>query len=241
MAADVTAAGTLVNTRYATKMDSHRLNFKLKTSRPKAGISLPKKLFGIPEAANSYLFAENHISVGFMTDDVKEATNTCIAEFTEHADKDLAAFAVFLKVFYEGGFAYNEKRPVDGGFLPVNLSIACLGITPAFEGQVGIGTGYPYKLAAPYLPFVDTVPVTIGGIAQMSVRHSRYGLCFTRCVHVWEGEDFARDGSLSFCSILPHGGFYYTPATLQDHQKNGGLIYSFGESKASLTQQANQG
>merc|ERR1719189_1604662 len=152
-----------------------------------------------------------------MTDEDKDAVNTCIEQFSQNEDKDLVDFSVFLKVFYEGGFAYNQKKPVEGGYVPVNLSIAALGVVPAFEGQAGIGTGYPYKLAAPFLPFVDTVPVTIAAISGMSDHHARYGLCFTRCVYVWEGEEFERDGSLNFHSILPFGGFYYAPATLQKH------------------------
>jgi len=64
----------------------------------------------------------------------------------------------------------------------------------------------------------------------MSDQHSRYGLCFTRCVHVWEGEGFASDGVLDFYSSLPHGGFYYVPATLHKHWELGGLVYPFGES-----------
>jgi len=224
---------------HTIKMNSTRLNFKLKTSRPKAGINLPKKLFGIPEEADLYLFAENHASVNFMSDEDKGALETCVAEFLSSDDKDLKDIGVFLKIFYEGGFAYNQKKMLQGGYLPINLSITCLGITPAFDGQLGIGTGYPYKLTAPFLPYVDTVPVTISAINEMSEHHKRYGLCFTRLVHVWQDEDFASSGALCFCSILPHGGFYYVPGTLEEHKSIGGLIYSFGESKEALLESGN--
>jgi len=202
-------------------MNSQRLNFKLKTSRPKAGINLPKKC------------------VIFMSDEDTAALETCVAEFLQNDDKDLADFGVFLKIFYEGGFAYNQKKMLTGGYLPINLAITCLGTTPAFQGQLGIGTGYPYKLTAPFLPFVDTVPVTISAIGDMSDHHKRYGLCFTRLVHVWADEEFASSGSLCFCAILPHGGFYYVPRTLGEHQSIGGLVYSFGESKEALLESGN--
>lgn len=240
MASDVKAAGSLLNTKYAVKLNRHRLNFKMKTSRPKAGISLPKKLFGIPEEADTYLFMENHISVNFMSEQNTEDLEKCITEFSEHADQELRDFSIFLKVFHEGGFAYNKKKVVEGGYVPVNLAITSLGISPAFEGQIGIGTGYPYVMKPQFLPFTDTVPVTIGGIAGMSERHSRYGLCFTRCVHVWESVDFHKEGVLDFCSVLPHGGFYYVPKTLQKHLEIGGLIYAFGESKEARGEAGNE-
>merc|ERR1711924_325648 len=113
------------------------------------------------------------------------------------------------------------------GYLPQCVGLACMGVTPAFEGQSGIATGYPYLLESRFLPFIDTVPVTIGAIADMSARHKRYGICFTRCVFVWETEAFAREGVLNFCSIVPHGGFYYTPQSMKKHWKLGGLVYAF--------------
>jgi len=243
MVSEVSSGGTLLNTKLLTKMDTHRLNFKLKTSRPKAGISLPKPQFGIPLEADIYLFVENHISVNFMTEKDREELEMCIAEFGNSDDKALQAFSVFLKVFYEGGFAYNKKKQVDGGYVPINLSITCLGVTPAFPDQLGISTGYPYQMKQAFLPFVDTVPVTIGAIAQMSDRHSRYGLCFTRAVHIWEPQGFEQmqdesDRVLEFASVCPHGGFYYVPSTLQKHAEIGGLTYAFGESKDAPTNEA---
>merc|ERR1719221_1806617 len=240
MASDVTAGGSLLQSKYQTAMNRHRLNFKLKTSRPKAGISLPKKLFGIPEEAELYLFVENHISVNYMTEQDHKAVEMCVEEFSQADDKDLQDLAVFLKIFYEGGFAYNKKKRFQGGFIPINASIACLGLTPAFDGQAGIATGYPYKLPSTHLPFVDTVPVTIGGIREMSNLHARYGLCFTRCVHVWEGADFATSGVLDFSAVLPHGGFYYVPSTLHEHWDQGGLVYAFGENKDTPMESANE-
>merc|ERR1712187_554922 len=102
---------------------------------------------------------------------------------------------------------------------------------PAFDGQLGIGTGYPYALPAQFLSFVDTVPISIEAISSMSDRHGRYGLAFTRTVFVWEGDLWDSQKTLDFASILPHGGFYYVPSTMKDHMAKGGLVYAFGESK----------
>merc|ERR1719330_195590 len=102
MASDVKMEGGKAQATF----NRHRLNFKLKTSRPKAGISLPKKDFGIPEIAEVYMFVENHPSVNFMTDEDKEAMETCIGKFS-------------------------------GGYIPINASIACLGVEPTFDGQEG--------------------------------------------------------------------------------------------------------
>merc|ERR1712048_1541081 len=115
-----------------------------------------------------------------------------------------------------------------------------MGVTPAFEGQVGIATGYPYLVHPKFFRFADTVPVTIGAISSMSGRHGRYGLCFTRCVFVWEGDTFATDGVLSFCSIIPQGGFFYVPETLREHTEQGGFIYAFGEDKELLVHSFSQ-
>jgi len=118
--------------------------------------------------------------------------------------------------------------------LPKTAGIACMSTVRAFEGQSGIASGYPYLLESRFLPFMDTVPVTIKGITEMSERHARYGLCFTRCVFVWETDALAREGALNFCSIVPHGGFYYCPSNLRKHWKLGGLIYAFGEARDEL-------
>merc|ERR1712217_864727 len=128
----------------------------------------------------------------------------------------------------------NYKQEMSGGYLPRNVGIACMGVVPAFEGQCGISTGYPYLLESRFLPFHDTVPVTIGAISGMSSRHTRYGLCFTRCVHVWETEAFEREGVLNYCCVVPHGGFFYVPRTLRGHWQLGGLVYAFGEAKDEL-------
>lgn len=104
-----------------------------------------------------------------------------------------------------------------------------MGLTPSFPGQLGISTGYPYIVEPRFLPFTDTVPVTIRAVSEMSARHKRYGLCFTRCVLVWEDDDFESTNALSFCSVAPHGGFYYVPPTLGEYWRLGGLVYAFGE------------
>jgi hypothetical protein len=217
--------------------NASRLYYTLRTSRPKAGISLDKAAFGIPEAASLYLFAENHESVNYMTERDTSAFEFCINELpclTGDEHQELRCFGIFLKIFYEGGFAYNEKLNQEGtagSYLPKNVGLACLGIVPAFKGQVGIGTGYPYLVESRFLRFADTVPVTIRAISEMSPRHARYGLCFTRCVYVWETDALQREGVLNFCTITPHGGFFYLPRTLQNHWKLGGLVYAFGEAR----------
>jgi len=151
----------------------------------------------------------------------------------EQSSHHLQAFATFLKVFFEGGFGYNKRKYLDNSsaYLPQNVGIAALGVVPAFEGQLGISTGFPYQVTHQNLPFIDTVPVTISAISEMSERHARYGLCFTRCAFVWEGDAYASDGTLDFCCVLPHGGFYYVPASLKKYKQIGGLIYAFGEDK----------
>merc|ERR1711971_68607 len=158
-----------------------------RTARPTAPISLDKAAFGIPGDASLYLFAENHVSVNFMTSQDSDAFQNCINELLG-MDPECQKFAIFLKIFYEGGFAYNQKVEMEKGYLPKNVGLASLGIVPAFEGQSGVATGYPYLMESRFLPFIDTVPVTIGTIANMSARHSRYGLCFTRSIFVWETE-----------------------------------------------------
>jgi hypothetical protein len=209
--------------------------FSLVVARPKCDITIPKDKFGIPSEADLYVFAQNHRSVSFMSEEEIEAFETCISELPDQDSKDLQAFAVFLKVFFEGGFGYNKRKYVGGGsaYLPQNVGIAALGVVPAFEGQLGIGTGFPYLVGHQSLPFIDTVPVTIRGIAEMSARHARYGLCFTRCAFVWEGDAYASDGTLDFCCVVPHGGFYYAPTNLKKYKEIGGLIYAFGEDKES--------
>lgn len=210
-------------------------HFGLSTARPKSGISLDKKAFGIPDQADLYLFAQNHVSVAHMGSGENSAFQQCIAELPNSSDPQMQKLAVFLKVFYEGGFAYNHKENLGGkGYFPRNVGIAALGVVPSFEGQSGIATGYPYLLESRFLRFVDTVPVTIPAITSMSSRHGRYGLCFTRCIFVWEGDGFEREGVLDYCSIMPHGGFFYVPQTLGGHRRLGGLLYAFGEARADL-------
>lgn len=214
-----------------TPVQPDTLFFSLKTSRPKAEVNLPKPKFGIPESADQYLFVNNHDSVVHFDLSLREAFNEVIGQMPSMGEgfPPAAKMATFVKVFYEGGFGYNKKLPMGGGYLPVNVGIAALGVTPAFEDQVGIGTGYPYVLSAPFLPFVETVPVSIDAISSMSEYHGRYGLAFTRLVWVWEGDEWEASKTLDFCSILPHGGFYYVPSTMSQHQEKGGLVYSFGE------------
>jgi len=231
---DMKAGAFGPKSNYRATISTNRLYFALQTSRPKAPISLDKKAFGIPQESQLYLFAQNHVSVSFMHRQDKEAFERCINDLPDLGG-DVKLFATFLKVFYEGGFAYNQKIEVGGsGYIPKNVGIACMGVVKAFEGQSGISTGYPYLLESRFLPFGDTVPVTIRAITDMSERHARYGLCFTRCVHVWETEALKREGVLNFCSIIPHGGFYYTPKTLRKHWQRGGLVYAFGEAKDEL-------
>merc|ERR1711988_132463 len=97
----------------------------------------------------------------------------------------------------------------------------------------GIGTGNPYVLSAPFLPFVETVPVSIDAISSMSEYHGRYGLAFTSLVWVWDGGQWESEKSLDFCSILPFGGFYYVPSAMSKHRELGGLVYAFGEKAES--------
>lgn len=229
----VKAGGFSPKKNYTVEANPHRWYFSLKTSRPKANINLPKELFGIPEESEIYMFAENHVSVPFMSETQLTAFEECISSCSDdaHGSADWHAFATFLKIFFEGGFAYNKKIPQAGGgsFLPKVTGIGALGTAPSSTGQQGISTGSPYKMEARFLSFADSVPVTITAIKDMSDRHHRYGLCFTRCVWVWEDEEFERTRTLKFCSILPHGGFFYVPDSLQEFKKVGGLVYAFGE------------
>lgn len=213
--------------------------FSLVVARPKCDITIPKDKFGIPSDADLYNFAQNHRSVAFMDDEEREAFETCISELPEQHTKHLQVFATFLKVFFEGGFGYNKRKYPHGSqsaYLPQNVGIAALGTVPAFDGQLGISTGFPYHVSHQNLPFIDTVPVTITPISEMSERHARYGLCFTRCAFVWEGDAYSSDGTLDFCCVLPHGGFYYVPANLKKYKNIGGLIYAFGEDKESCNE-----
>jgi len=220
---------------YAVTASPGSWYFGLQTARPKSSISLDKHAFGIPSNADIYLFAQNHISVAHMDSKENAAFQHCIAELPKRQERAYQHLAVFLKVFYEGGFAYNFKDNLgDKGYIPRNVGIAALGVVPAFEGQSGIATGYPYLLEARFLRFADTVPVTIPAISAMSSRHGRYGLCFTRCLFVWESASFDRECVLDFCSVIPHGGFFYVPDTLKKHRRLGGLLYAFGEAKSDL-------
>lgn len=216
-----------------------RLFYSLKTARPKAEISLNKPAFGIPDQAELYLFAENHVSVAYMDDETKCDFEACIEELPTMTG-DFKSLGDFLKVFYEGGFAYNRKiESGSGSYLPKTCAVACMSVVPAYAGQAGIATGYPYLLDARFLSFAATVPVTIRSITEMSPRHARYGLCFTRCVFVWGEGTAARpalgaNDTLNFCSVLPHGGFYYVPKSLREYQEFGAFIYPFGEDRSVL-------
>jgi hypothetical protein len=178
------------------------------------------------------MFAQNHASILFATNEEKEAFEESILSLSEGTptEKNLS---VFLKVFFEGGFAYNERIPLGAsGYLPKNVGVAAMAVVPAFEGQSGISTGYPYKVSAGHLCFTDTVPVTINAIANMSPMHKRYGLSFTRCV------EFTREPGTehaTFTNIAPFGGFFYLPETPGQYEDKGGLLYAFGESEESAT------
>lgn len=210
-----------------------RLYFSLKTAQPKANISLDKKAFGIPFDAELYLFVQNHSSVADMDNEDRAAFELCIDVFGHSGCEELRSFSVFLKIFYEGGFGYNKKIDLESGraYIPKNVGIACMNVIPAFDGQAGISTGQPYHADPEFVDFAGTVPVTIRSISSMSQLHQRYGLCFTRCIHVWAGPNFARDGVLDFCCLTPHGGFYYVPATPKQLHNLGGLVYAFGDAR----------
>lgn len=51
---------------------------------------------------------------------------------------------------------------------------------------------------------------------------------------VWEDDAYQREGVLNFCSIMPHGGFFYVPSCLKNHRRLGGLVYAFGEQREEL-------
>jgi len=229
------AGGFSPKKNYTVSAGPDRWYFSLKASRPKSEISLDKPSFGIPEDSDLYLFAENHASVAFMTEQEKEAFETCIEQCGEEENEPWRRLAIFLKIFYEGAFAYNQRiSQGQGVFLPKMTGLAALGVVSAFEGQAGIATGYPYLCKPEFLQFSDTVPVTIRGISALSDRHKRYGLCFTRSVFVWEPDDFDSSKTLNFCSPMPHGGFFYVPETLGQFNQKGGLVYAFGDDKESF-------
>jgi len=216
-------------------MNVHRLYFRLGASRPKCAVTLDKRLFGIPADADLYLFAQNHESVGHMSEDVREAFELCIQELPGSDSEDLRALGTFLKVFFEGGFAYNKKEHASASsYIPRVVGIGALGVTPAFEGQGGIATGYPYHFDAKFFHYLDAVPVSIAAISAMSERHGRYGVCFTRCVFIWDGGALESEGKLDFCAPAPHGGFFYMPRDLSQYQALGGLLYAFGEARDNL-------
>lgn len=225
------ASGFSPQRHYKATVNAGKLCFDLKTSRPKADVNLDKSAFGIPLQADLYLFAENHASILYATRKEKEAFSESIVGLLD-GDREGKRLGVFLKILLEGGFAYNKKNFVGaGGYLPKNVGVACMSTVPAFEGQTGISTGYPFKLDAGYLSFTDTVPVTIEPISDMSPLHKRYALCFTRCIHLTriEGE------TPSFFGIVPYGGFYYMPATPELYAERGALVYAFGESAERLS------
>lgn len=117
-------------------------------------------------------------------------------------------------------------------YLPKLVGLACMSTLPAFEGQSGISTGYPYKIPAGHLLFTDSVPVTIKPISNMSALHKRYGLSFTRCV------DFEREPGTEhayFTNVVPFGGFFYLPETPDQYAEKGAFLYAFGESDERTT------
>jgi hypothetical protein len=228
-------AGGLGSQDFSCAMNVNRLYFRLGASRPKCAVTLDKRLFGIPTDADLYLFAQNHESVTYMSEDVREAFELCIQELPGSDSVDLRALGVSLKIFFEGGFAYNKKESVSAScYLPKVVGIGALGVTPAFEGQGGITTGYPYRFDSNFFQYLDTVPVSIAGISAMSERHGRYGVCFTRCVFIWDGGALESEGKLDFCAPAPHGGFFYMPKDLAQYQTLGGLLYAFGEARDDL-------
>lgn len=226
------------NTICKASADVRRLYYRFNTSRPKCAVTLDRSAFGIPSDADLYLFCENHMSMNYMPDRVRDAFDVCIQELPS-ADGpragDLHALATFCKVFYEGGFAYNKRVSVgSSGYFPVCVGIGALGVTPSFHGQAGIATGYPYVITPQFFRYLDTVPVSITAIASMSERHGRYGISFTRCVFVWDGGALDSEGKLDFCAPAPHGGFFYVPRDPLQYQSLGGLLYAFGEAKEKL-------
>lgn len=214
-----------------------RLYFRFATSRPKASITLDKRLFGIPSEAQIYLFAQNHVAMNHVTEDVKEAFLKCLEELPEQTDNiSIQPLATFLKIFSEGGFMYNDLIATGGtgarrSYLPKMVGVAAMGPTPAFEGQIGISTGYPYHVPPQFFQYVDTVPVSIDAISNMSERHGRYGLCFTRCAFVWDGGALESSGMLDFSCPAPDGGFFYVPDSAAKYEEIGAFLYAFGESK----------
>jgi len=225
--------GGFATMNYSVDAAPARHWFSLKTARPKASITLDRAAFGIPLTADMYVFAQHHSSVAFLDERHQQAFQSCIA----HLPQDLAHLKIFISLFYEGGFAYNKKNKKEGGYyIPETVGVACMRVVPAFDGQLGIKPGDPYLLdswTSRFMPFVDTVPVTIQAISGMSSMHQRYGLCFTRVIHVWESEDFEASQVLHFALLCPHGGFYYTPASLEEYWRDGCLIYAFGEDRSS--------
>ena len=206
----------------------------MKTSRPKAEINLNKVSFGIPQQAKLYLFAENHVSILSASSSEKNAFEEATLHLLECDNPNARALGVFLKVFTEGGFGYNDKISVGSkGYIPQNVGLACMCTTPAFDGQSGIATGYPYHIDAGFIPFCDTVPVTIEGISQMSPLHKRYGLSFTRALFLTRSAE--SPSTLKFASIVPYGGFVYLPASSQEYATRGALVYAFGETKESVS------
>lgn len=228
------AGGFGPNTNYKVTLNSQNLYFRFRTQRPKSPVTLDKRQFGMPEQADMYLFAENHDSVNFMSAEELDAFDRCIAELP-NGDRDMQALGTFLKVFYEGGFAYNKKISAGlSSYLPECVGVCALGVTPAFDGQSGIATGYPYLFNPMFFPFFDTVPVSINAISRMSSRHGRYGLSFTRCVFVWDGGLARSENTLDFCAPAPHGGFFYVPKNPALYRRLGGLLYAFGEARDAL-------
>lgn len=222
--------------------------FSLAAARPKAGINLDKAAFGIPGEAEIYLFAQNHASAAFLSEEQMAAFENCILELPEHGS-EWKAFSIFLKMFFEGGFGYNFKDwlPDRSTYVPTQVGLAALGVVPAFDGQCGISTGYPYLVRPEFLSYADSVPVTIGAIRNLSPRHQRYGMCFTGCVFTWAPDDgeqatcLGRQSSsvLNYSSVLPHGGFFYVPRTLAEFHELGGFVYAFGEDRRDLEKPCN--
>jgi len=225
---------------YEVGANVNRLYYRLTASRPKSTVTLDRRRLGIPDDAALYLFAENHASVQYASDTVRNSFLHCIKELPG-CSPDLQVLTTFCKVFYEGGFAYNKKVDHGKAFIPVCVGVGALGVGPAFPGQAGIGTGYPYLMGPQFFRYLDTVPVSITQIARMSERHGRYGICFTRSVFVWDGGALASEGRLDFCAPAPHGGFFYLPLGPEKYQRFGALLYAFGEVKEELEVSANVG
>lgn len=219
-------------TGYTTTAASNEVSFPLRASRPKAAISLDKAAHGVPEDASIYLFLENHRSVAQMNEQDHEAIAAVIEALANDEREDAQELGRFFKIFYEGGFAYNKKEyETAETFAPVNCTIAVMSPEKRRDlpNQQPLSFDAPIVLPPQFLPFSDSVPVTIEGIRDMSKRHRRYGLFFTRTIHIWQGEAFSGENKLDYCALAPNGGFFYVPDNLTDFLEFGGILYPFGK------------